>query len=58
MMPLESRDTVSQVKTPKRIAVTLDKAQRIALDRIKNETGASLAYLIRKAINEFLKKQT
>jgi len=43
-------------KAPKRIVVTLAPAQRAKLDRISKDTGASLAFLIRRAIDFYLKK--
>lgn len=42
-------------KTPKRIVVTLGTKQRADLDAISQETGASLAFLIRRAIDMYLK---
>jgi Ribbon-helix-helix domain len=44
-------------KTHKRIVITLKPAQRIALDKINAETGAPIAVLIRKAIDQFLVKK-
>ncbi len=44
------------MKKPKRIVVTLEPRQRAKLDRISQDTGASLAFLIRRAIDMYLKK--
>jgi hypothetical protein len=39
-----------------RIVVTLTKEQMAALDKIKQDTGAPLAYLIRRALDLYLRK--
>jgi hypothetical protein len=37
-----------------RIVVILNTQQRVALDKIKKESGTPIAFLIRKAIDKFL----
>jgi predicted DNA-binding protein len=42
------------MKSPKRIVITLEPEQRKALDKISNDTGASIAFLIRRSIDKYL----
>jgi len=42
-------------QTPKRIVISLDEDQRKALDKLKEKTGSPLAFMIRKAIDQYLK---
>lgn len=41
-------------KDNSRIVVTLEKRQRKALEKIQKDTGASFAFLIRRAIDKYL----
>jgi predicted DNA-binding protein len=41
-------------KENSRIVVTLEKRQRKALEKIQKDTGASFAFLIRRAIDKYL----
>jgi hypothetical protein len=41
--------------TPKRIVISLDEKQRKALDKLKETSGSPLAFMIRKAIDQYLK---
>ncbi len=42
----------------KKLLISLDAEQLITLNKIKEETGASLAEIIRRAINEYVEKRS
>ena len=61
MTSLECSDIIIKMATKRkpstnRIVVTLTKEQMAALDKIKQDTGAPLAYLIRRALDLYLRK--
>jgi predicted DNA-binding protein len=39
-----------------RLIVMVDKPTRKSLDKISNETGASLAYVVRRALDQYIKR--
>jgi len=38
------------------LTVTLDEADRAELDRLSKETDRSLAYMVREAVSDYLRK--